>query len=121
MSGMMTAPIVGALAGNVLRDFRIEIDYQNGFVYLEQRKDPSNPEISGVGLVLSSGLSVAASRNIEIHPGDKLVAVDGIPMAGKPIAAASEALQGPAGASKRLTLERGGKQIQITAACEKLL
>ena len=35
MSDMMTAPLIGAIAGNVLRDFRVEIDYRNGATYLE--------------------------------------------------------------------------------------
>ncbi len=34
MSSMMTAPIVGALAGNVLWDFRVELDYANQTLYL---------------------------------------------------------------------------------------
>lgn len=34
MSGMMTAPIVGSLAGNVLKHFRVELDYPNQKLYL---------------------------------------------------------------------------------------
>lgn len=34
MSGMMTAPIVGSLAGNVLKHFRVELDYANQKLYL---------------------------------------------------------------------------------------
>jgi len=34
MSSMMTAPIVGALAGNVLKHFRVELDYANETLYL---------------------------------------------------------------------------------------
>ncbi len=34
MSSMMTAPIVGALAGNVLKYFRVELDYTNDMLYL---------------------------------------------------------------------------------------
>jgi hypothetical protein len=36
MSGIMTAPIVGALAGNVLRHFRVELDYPNETLYLSR-------------------------------------------------------------------------------------
>lgn len=36
MSGMMTAPIVGALAGNVLKHFRVELDYPNETLYLSR-------------------------------------------------------------------------------------
>jgi len=34
MSGMMAAPIVGSLAGNVLKQFRVELDYPNEKLYL---------------------------------------------------------------------------------------
>jgi len=36
MSSMMTAPIVGALAGNVLEQFRVELDYKNQKLYLKR-------------------------------------------------------------------------------------
>lgn len=36
MSRMMTDPIVGALGGNVLKNFRIELDYANQVLYLSQ-------------------------------------------------------------------------------------
>jgi len=36
MSGMMTAPIVGSLAGNVLKHFRVELDYPNETLYLSR-------------------------------------------------------------------------------------
>jgi hypothetical protein len=34
MSRMMTAPIVGSLAGNVLKRFRVDLDYPNAKLYL---------------------------------------------------------------------------------------
>jgi len=36
MSAMMTAPIVGALAGNVLKQFRVELDYPNQKLYVSK-------------------------------------------------------------------------------------
>jgi predicted aspartyl protease len=36
MSSMMTAPIVGSLAGNVLEKFRVDLDYPNQKLYLSQ-------------------------------------------------------------------------------------
>lgn len=38
MSSMMASPIVGALGGNVLRNFRVELDYQNQKLYLSPGK-----------------------------------------------------------------------------------
>jgi hypothetical protein len=42
MSGMMTAPILGALAGNVLKAFRVEMDYPNQTLYLSQPTASNN-------------------------------------------------------------------------------
>jgi hypothetical protein len=36
MSSMMAAPIVGSLAGNVLENFRVELDYPNQTLYLSR-------------------------------------------------------------------------------------
>lgn len=36
MSSMMSAPIVGSLAGNVLERFRVELDYPHQMLYLER-------------------------------------------------------------------------------------
>lgn len=35
MTSMMTAPIIGSLAGNVLKQFRVEVDYMNETLYLQ--------------------------------------------------------------------------------------
>ena len=36
MSSMMTAPIVGSLAANVLKRYRIELDYPNSKLYISE-------------------------------------------------------------------------------------
>jgi len=36
MSGLMKAPIVGSLAGKVLKQFRVELDYPNEKLYLSK-------------------------------------------------------------------------------------
>ena len=40
MSSMMTSPVVGSLAGNVLKRFRVELDYANAKLYVSA---PSRP------------------------------------------------------------------------------
>jgi len=40
MSRMMTAPIIGALGGNVLKYFRVELDYANQLVHLSVPTSP---------------------------------------------------------------------------------
>jgi hypothetical protein len=93
MSDMMTAPIVGSVAGNVLRDFRVEIDYRNGFTYFDRSGTTADAELTSVGLVLAArpdgtlavtGLSSKSASDVKswVRPGDKLVAVDDVPSVG---------------------------------------
>lgn len=37
MRSMMTSPIVGSVAGNVLKQFRVELDYANQKLYLSRK------------------------------------------------------------------------------------
>lgn len=132
MSRMMTAPIVGALAGNVLRDFRVEIDYAAGKTFLLQSGTSVDEDLVSVGLVLASeqgkspvisGVSSTASPDVKqnVRAGDTLLAVDDVPLAGKPLAIAALYLQGKAGTLKRLKLERDGKPLTVTATTKALL
>ena len=132
MSKMMTGPIIGSLAGNVLRDFRVSIDYKNGFVYLLPSKPSSNSDLISVGLILErdpkgsllvTGLSSNASPDVRkgIQVGDKLIAVDDVDVSAKLLAGAATLLQGPAGSQKRLTVERDGQKRIITVTVSRLL
>jgi len=132
MSRAMTAPIVGALAGNVLRDFRVEIDYATGKTYLLQAGSSVDEDLTSVGLVLASesggavkitGLSSNSSPDAKggILVGDQLMAVNDVPVTGKPLAAVALQLEGQAGTRKRLTLERNGKPVTVTATVKGLL
>ena len=128
----MTAPIIGALAGNVLRDFRVEIDYQNGFTYFERSGSSTDLDRLSVGLILArgsggvlvvSGVSSNASPDVasSVLAGDRLIAVDGIALTGRPLAAAAEALMGKAGTTKKLTLKRGGAPVTVSVTVKALL
>jgi len=132
MSKMMTSPIIGSLAGNVLRNFQVSIDYQNGFVYLLQSRPSPETDLISVGLVLErdstgslvvTGLSSNASPDVRggVRTGDKLLAIDDVDMSGKLLAAAAGALQGPAGSRKRLTIIRAGQRQVVTVTVKQLL
>jgi hypothetical protein len=54
MSRMMTAPIVGAIAGNVLKTMRIELDYPDSAIYVQSNGQPAN-DLDCVGLILRVG------------------------------------------------------------------
>ena len=132
MSKMMTGPIIGSLAGNVLRDFRVSIDYKNGFVYLLPSKPSSDTDLTSVGLILErdskgsllvTGLSSNASPDVRkgIRVGDKLIAVDDVDVSVKFLAGAAALLQGPLGSQKRLAVERDGQKRVITVTVTRLI
>ena len=115
-----------------MRDFRVEIDYENGFTYFEHTGTSSDADVSSVGLVLTSrpdgalivtGISSKAASDVGrgVLPGDKLVAIDGVLFSGKPLAAAAAALMGKPGDHKQLSIERAGASISVTTTIAELL
>jgi len=85
-----------------------------------------------VGLILAaqpgqsltvSGISSNAAPDVKqgVHAGDALLAVDDVALAGKPLAAVAQQLQGKAGSVKRLKLERDGKPVTVTVTVSALL
>jgi len=126
MSRIMSGPIIGSVAGNVWRDYRVEIDYQNGAVYLE-KAGSGGPVLTDVGLVLVAaggkltvtGIASNAAADVKsgVRTGDVLMAVGDVTMSGQPLAAAADALQGLNGDKKKLTLERKDEKLTVTVTC----
>jgi hypothetical protein len=132
MSKMMTAPIIGAIGGNILKLFRIEIDYANGATYIERHADYDQQDLDIVGLTLKTaadggytvvGVSDQYGADIaqNIKQGDRLVSVDSFELSGVTIDKAIDALRGKPGQKRALTLERDGKRITINVPVLKLL
>jgi PDZ domain len=126
ISKEMTAPIIGALAGNVLREFRIEIDYPAGMAYLSKEWTGNSHDLDCVGLILqmeSSGavlVSGVATRNGRpevngVRAGDTLLRVDSHNVARDSLAQILQYLSGPVGENKRLTIRRGEQEITVSA------
>jgi hypothetical protein len=127
-----TGPIVGALGGNVLKNFRIEIDYPHGETYLEQKAADCDNDMNSAGLVLdvdatnnlvvhAISSTAAALTKTNIHPGDQIIEIDGKREMLWKVTEASDALSGPVGETKRLVIKRGGQEIQTTAVVAHLL
>jgi hypothetical protein len=131
MSPMMTSPIVGAIGGNVLKSFRIEIDYANGVTYLEKRGDPDNAlDIVGLtlraqrdGTYLVSGVSKENSAEViqAIKEGDKLIRVDKLEVFGAELADVVNSLRGAPKQVRVLILEREGRQFTVKAPAVRIL
>lgn len=123
MSAMMTAPIVGSIAGNVLREFRVEIDYPHGVTYLEREADRTQESLAAVGIVIGArpdgsyaigGAAQCVGKNtVEgVQPGDKLVSINDWAVKGS-LADVLDKLQGKPSETKTLMVERGGKPLTV--------
>jgi len=130
MSGMMTAPIVGSIAGNMLRAFRIEIDYPHGVTYLERQADASQESLNVVGVVIGvrldgsyiiGGVAHCGDKNAVdgVQPNDRLISINNWMVNGS-LANVLQQLQGKPGEAKTLVIERDGKQITVKTSVTSL-
>jgi hypothetical protein len=124
--------IVGVLGGNVLKSFRLEIDYPHGTSYLEQKVSEAGGDMNSVGLVLDvdaandlivRAISATASKltKSNILPGDQIVDIDGKREMPWNVVDACNALSGSVGGIKRLVIRRAGQEIRTTASVVHLL
>ncbi len=122
----MTAGVVGALSGNVLREFRVEIDYPAGIAYLSKEQTSDSRDLDCVGLILqieSNGTVVVNGvANRDRHPevngvqaGDVLMRVDGHQVTGASLATILDYLAGQVGEKKQLTVRRGKQELTVSA------
>lgn len=126
------APIVGAVGGNVLAQFRVEIDYPEQIVFLEAYGTKQVRDLDTVGLVLStdavgrlvvSGFSSSAleATRRDIHVGDILVGITGLDKPPDTLTEAALALSGKAGERKQLRLLRDGAPVTVTVVVTRIL
>jgi hypothetical protein len=132
MSPMMAAPIKGALGGNLLSAFRIEIDYANGATYLEKKSTPNKNDLDIVGLTLRAqpggsyvvfGVAPGYGKEIleAIRAGDRLIKVDKLDVKDQPLAKVIDSLRGKPSDKRTLVLERDGKPFTVTAPVLRIL
>jgi hypothetical protein len=125
-------PIAGALGGNVLKSFRVEIDYPHGTSYLEQKASDAGEDMNTVGLVLdidaandlivrAISSTAAALTKSNMRPGDQILEIDGRRETPWNLVDASDALSGAVGETKKLVIRRADKEIQTTARVAHLL
>lgn len=124
--------IVGALGGNVLSRFRVEIDYPDQLLFLEPSVTKRANDFDTVGLVLATNSAgqlivraVSASASSvtrqNILPGDILVQVNGSGGAPFTLTDAAEALAGVVGERKQLRIVRHGKPMSVTVVVSRIL
>jgi predicted aspartyl protease len=123
MSRMLTKPIIGALGGNVLRAFRIEIDYVNNASYFEKTGSlDTDLVMTGLSLfpkedgtfTISSVVKQNGKALVDgILPGDRLIRIDKLNVNGSTLAAVVNTLRGKPQSEHTLVIERDGKQTTI--------
>lgn len=124
--GAGDVPTDGTLGGNVLRLFRVDLDYPSGSVRLEQGAPFPDNDAELVGVVLALGdegweIAATVSGLEDVRPGDSLVAVDGTATDGRSLPEVLDLLRGTPGDRHQLTLRREGATLDVHAPVLRLL
>jgi len=118
-------PVIGWLGGNVLRGFRITIDYPNRMSYWLAQSALDSHDLDQVGLTLESRsgeyfVAAIATKDgkatVEgVQAGDKLLKIDSLPTKGVTRSEILFALHGDPGDVRTLLLERNSRQFTVKA------
>lgn len=118
-------PVIGWIGGNVLKNFRLTIDYANRTLYWLKQTEPGSQDLDQVGLTLrfqdgDYTVAAIATKNgkptVEgVQVADKLLQVDTLQLKQASWGAIYSALQGKPGDVRILILERAGNQVTVNA------
>ena len=118
-------PVIGWLGGNVLRGFRLMIDFPRRTTYWERVSDLDPHELDQVGVTLekrSDGYFIAGIAQKSGKPtvdtvrvGDKLIQVDDVVLSSATRGAIFAALHGKPGEVRMLVVERDGQRLTVPA------
>jgi len=118
-------PVIGWIGGNVLKSFRLTIDYPNKMMYWTKQSEPDSHDLDQVGLTLRSEkreffIAAVAKKNgvpavNGVLPGDKLISVDALDLSQATWGAIFAALHGKPGDVRSLALERNRKRFTVAA------
>jgi hypothetical protein len=127
MTGIVGTPVIGSIGGNVLRHFRVTMDYPARAVYLDGPAIVRNTPLAMVGIMLEpaarGGYEVAGTTSgvKDIRIGDELLKVDGHDVTQAPFSQVATLLSGSPGTSRTLLLQRGGKRVTVHARVQSIL
>jgi hypothetical protein len=126
-------PTAGLIGSNALVNYRVGIDYAHSTVYFEFGRMFNFPEFDVIGLILRpeddgrftilgvADLDGKPSVPGHVQAGDHLIAVDGISVSGSTMGQVWAMLGGLPGQTRRLTLERAGRQFMVAANVQHFL
>lgn len=121
MSGIVGTPIIGSIGGNVLRHFKLTVDYPAQKVYLDGPAVVHDPGIAMVGIMLEpaahGGYEVAGTLSgvKDTRIGDELLEVDGQNVTQAPFSKVANLLSGSPETPRTLLLQRSGKRLTVHA------
>jgi len=118
--------VAGFLGGNVLKSFRLEVDWPNGMTYWEAGPDRDDRDLDIVGLTLRPGpddsftVAGVATRDGRatvggVQTGDRLVRVGSLEATGARMGEVEDALRGSPGDTRTLVLHREGRRVTVEA------
>jgi hypothetical protein len=122
MSAWMTAPIVGALAGNLLRHLKVVIDYGEQQSGLAPMRVDAGGDLYTLGLGLQHGdgrwlvqsiSETAVQARSQVQLGDIVQNVGGMPLTGLGLTDAVDALRGRLGDVYEVQLRRDGRPFRL--------
>jgi len=126
------AAIVGALGGNVLSQFRVEIDYPEQFLFLNPSGKTLGNDFDTVGLVLDTSAagelvvraissSASSITHQNVQPGDIILQIGNVSRAPYTLTMAARALSGTVGARKQLRILRNGEPMTVSVTVSRIL
>jgi len=124
-------PVIGFIGGNILKSFRIEIDYAKHATYWLQEMPIDRDDMAQVPVVLRPerdgtytviGICRRNGKKLMngVLPGDKLVAIGGLAVRNATFGTVLRALHGQPGDKRVLVLERNGRPVKITVTVESV-
>jgi hypothetical protein len=129
-------PTAGLLGAELLANYRVGLDYAHSTVYFDIGRLFNFPAFDVIGLVLRpeddgrftilgiadyDGKPSVPRGQDGVQPGDHLVAVGGIPVAGSSMGQVWLMLGGRPGQERKLTVERGSKEFTVIATVQHFL
>jgi hypothetical protein len=118
-------PVIGWIGGNVLKAYRLTIDYANHTIYWLRQAEPDTDDLNQVGLTLKASgaefvVAAVASKHGKatvdgVQPGDKLIRIDRLETKGATWGQIYDALHGKPGETRVLILSRGANHFTVAA------
>ena len=118
-------PVIGWIGGNVLKSFRLTIDYPGQTIYWERQAETETHELDQVGLTLRFEKgeyivdAIARKNGVStvqgVRPGDRLKRIGDLDTAGATWGAVFQAMHGEPGEARTLVLERAGTRVTVVS------